>query len=140
MYFNDPTLYGATLPYEKEFPLRSPFVGNTPFTGLPWQNFNKFVPQAFTPWMGMGYTPPQGFTPWMGYNAPPQGFTPWMGYNAPPQGHTPWMGFNAPQFNPTVPHPYLHAGAFNPFVETGLNQPSHNYNLPIQNWTRPLPF
>ena len=123
MYFNDPTLYGATLPFEKEFPLRSSFVGNTPFMGFPWQNYNKFTPQAFTPWMG--------------YNVPQFNTPPWMGFNT-PQFPTPWMGFGAPQFNTPVNYPFFHQGAFNPFVETGFNRPLHNYNLPIQH--RPFPY
>lgn len=57
MYFNDPSLYGATLP-QREFTM--PFV---PPTFAQWQN----LPYANIPWQGLN-------VPWQGY----KGFVPQM--------------------------------------------------------------
>lgn len=90
MYFNDPSLYGATLP-QREF--TTPFVHsygqwqNLPYTNVPWQGMSfpwqgakSFVPPMFQqqipPYFaqGYGFMPQFGAIPFAGF----QGYgTPW---------------------------------------------------------------
>ena len=59
MFWSDPNLYGATLPYKDINPMQQPFVGQ-------WYNLPRFIP-GYTPF---GVTPhpflrPETFTPFM---------------------------------------------------------------------------
>lgn len=56
MFWNDPMLYGATMPY-KDFPMQTPFFGQQQM--LPHtMNVPRFIP------------PNYGFTPFYNYNVP----------------------------------------------------------------------
>ena len=122
MFWNDPILYGATLPY-RDINVQQPFMGT-----MPWQNFQtapKFPPQ-FAPQF-YGFQPPIQHIPQMGVN-------PFLPPQAPVQ-HIPQMGVNPflPTQVPQMFNPYLQTQGINPFVP-------FNVNLPQYNWCRPLTF
>jgi len=132
MLFNDPTLYGATLP-QREIPVNAPFANpylaqwqNLPFQNVQWQNFQKFIPQTH----GMVPPVPQGY----GMLPPvPQGY----GMIPPvPQGYG--MIPPVPQ-GYGVTQPFCGAPpqtAFNPYLQGSFYNPS----LPFYGWQRPLTY
>jgi hypothetical protein len=112
MYWNDPTLYGATLPYRDIAPpVFNPF---TPSAFTPWQTIPRFVPPTFgylpQPLMPMAYTP--NFNPML---VDPRVINPIL--------HT--LPINPPFAPPFVP-------PFNPM----FGQPYAG--LPVYNWQRPF--
>ena len=102
MFWNDPTLYGATLPYkESNIPMQTPFMGQV----LPqWQNVPRFVPPPvynYNPNPFFGFHP--GLTP-----------TPFMQTWIDPlrRFDTPYLRpFDMPAFNP-----YTFYNVYRPFV------------------------
>ena len=102
MFWNDPNLYGATLPY-KDFPMQTPWVG--PMFGQ--HTLPRFVPPTFgfTPMVPptFGFAPqfPQtyGFMPYNLYNmpqVPPMGLNPFV---RPFELTQPFYGWNRPLTN-----------------------------------------
>jgi hypothetical protein len=110
MFWNDPILYGATLPYRdiKDINVPTPFVGST----LPWQQIPRLVPQFygfqppfpyFQQFPQMGVNPflptqfPQMINPYL-HTQFPQMINPFV----PAQGHTPFLPFNVnlPPYRP----------------------------------------
>jgi hypothetical protein len=130
MFWNDPTLYSATLPYKDPYKE----LGTVP---PPYPFFNPYIPKFVPPTFGalpydVRFDPRMFVQPWMQapmfmpfiqpYNIPfmqPQGFTP--PYNIP---------FMQPQgFTPPYNIPFVQPQAFNPFV-----------NLPLQHFPRPFAY
>lgn len=93
MYWNDPTLYGATLP-QREIPIQA-----TPWFSQ-WQNVPRMMPTV--PFgQPFGQTMPQQFAPPM---VPP------VPFNVPFNFNIPQMGYNAfpfHQFQTFLPNTYL---------------------------------
>jgi hypothetical protein len=119
MFFHDPTLYGATLPY-KDFPIQQfgiqpPMIPPTPF-----------LPLNFTPWQNRFVVPPTfGFPPQYQYNVPPHQ------YNVPP--------FPFPQFfDPRYNFQQFGAAPFVPPTPNPFFQNLYGMNLPTQPWARPV--
>ncbi len=103
MFWNDPNLYGATLPY-KDFPVQAP-LGFTPF-----DQFRRVVPQP------IGFMPqPFGFLPQThGFLPPNYGFIP------------PYYGV------PQTFDPMLLPKNINPYVQPlGFQSPLYNFYRPI---------
>lgn len=130
MFWCDPKLYGADLPY-REFrnPVQSPFMG--PIS--PWQNMPRFLPPEYYG------TAPQLFNVPTAFNVPPM-FNTLPMLNVPPMFNTLPM-FNVPptydvppMYNipPIAFSPQFRGPAFNPFV-----QPQTTMNLPLHNLYRP---
>jgi hypothetical protein len=107
MYFNDPMLYGATLPY-------TPYTADAP-VHTPY--LNQFVPPYIQQW--------QKFLPYqqLAMQFPLQQFQQF------PQ-QFPQQVQQFPQQFPIQQYtPYMHGAGFSPFF--------HNYNLPSYGWQRP---
>jgi hypothetical protein len=113
MFWNDPSLYGATLPYKEigTFPYKEFGTVPMPFMGPtfnPWQTFPRFVPPV--------------------YGTLPYYFDPRMFVQ-------PWM--QTPQINPfmqPLTTPFAQIPPITPFV------PPFNVNLPLHNLYRPFPY
>jgi hypothetical protein len=132
MFWNDPHLYGATLPYKEiPTPYQTPFMGS----GYPqWQNLPRFVPPiyGFNPYFRMPQVPfptfntPIGFKPFdpnvPRYDLPQVPYQPFFNQMA----FKPWER-NIPQYDlPQVPHqPFFNQMAFKPWE---MNIPQ--YDLP----------
>lgn len=116
MFWNDPTLYGATFPYKDiNLPVQTPFLGSV----LPWQ---KFVPPVYgmqLPYMTEHMNFPYKETPLQ---------TPYITPNYPyfPQ---PFYGVQQPFNYPQIPFNYFQPQF--PFVQPFMN-------LPLQTWHRPF--
>jgi len=112
MYFNDPMLYGATLPY-------------TPYTDVPVQApyMNQFVPPYIAQW--------QKFLPYQQLQFPlqqlPQHFQQFPLQQFPQ--HFQQFPQHFQQFPIQQYPPYMHGAGFSPFF--------HNYNVPFYGWQRP---
>ena len=115
MFWNDPTLYGATLPF-KDIPGKDPFFGPPP---APWMN----VPWTNTPWMNV----PRAVPPAYGFFPPTMPLRPNPLFNYLPQTFTP---FN----DPTAYLPYAPPTAFHPYTLPYGVTPA------IYNFYRPFPF
>ena len=115
MFWSDPTLYGATLPYkESNIPMQPPFMGQV----LPqWQNVPRFVPPPvynYNPNPFFGFHPGLTPTPYMQapYMQTPYMQTPYM---------QPWIDplrrFDAPYLRP------FEMQAFNPYTFFNVVRP-----------------
>jgi len=152
MYFNDPTLYGATLP-QREFNLHTPYFSgmygpwqelpgmtghNLPMQGLPWQQ----IPLQGMPWQQIPYQampwqqlPIQGL-PWQQF---PVQAMPWRQYVPQSFPHTaaPFQAGVAPYYksSPSYPTPFMTT----PYTPSGLGSyVQGNYcNVPYYGWQRP---
>ncbi|HXV76846.1 MAG TPA: hypothetical protein VD788_11080 [Candidatus Polarisedimenticolaceae bacterium] len=88
MFWNEPSLYGASFPYrDVTTPVQHPLMG---VTGLPWQQFPRFVPPIY------------------GFNQPffnmPIGNTPMVNPMIYPQFANPFLRpFDVPQMRFDVP-------------------------------------
>lgn len=85
MFWNDPSMYGATLAKDYGKELYPKEFGYTPY---------PFMGQSIPPWMNQRF-----HAPFYGFPVQNQGFTP---------GYTPWL-------NPVMHNPYLAHFGFKPF-------------------------
>ena len=143
MFWNDPSLYGATLPYKEfgMFPHREFGTVPTQFmptTFNPWQNIPRFTPPVYgtLPFFDVRFCDPRMFVqPWL---QTPQVNPYVQPYNTPfmqtPQIN-PFMQTQfgqIPQINPFMQTPFAHVPQFNPLVQP------FNLNLPLHNPYRPF--
>jgi hypothetical protein len=80
MFWNDPTLYGASFPFKDIPPMKEPWLNP------PWMNFPRFVPPTY------GYLPPH-------LTLPPTPINPYLG----PMAVNPYLPAPFTPFTPYAP-------------------------------------
>jgi hypothetical protein len=127
MYFNDPTLYGATLP-ARDVPINVPFM--SPYFAQ-WQA----APWQMMPWQG--YQPLQGYPQWQGY---PRYVPSALQHLIPPYIQQSLPGCIQPAMPFTQGHGYGQPFFTSPFA-TVFNPYGQSFcNTPFYGWQKPLSY
>lgn len=112
MFWNEPSLYGATFPF-RDIPVQNPMLGQF---APAWQNVPRFIPPVY------------------GLNQP--------FFNIPPMHlNIPQMHLNVPQVPLNVPpmhvNPLIYSQIAQPFVRP-FDVPQMRWDLPLHNLYRPF--